>query len=104
MQQEANREAECLVIVCQHLGLPFSESGPCDDPQAYDRELSALINHSPIIRARPLEEWHEDMGPVLCCFFPIQEAPYCGSPLDTDFPDWMTHFVPLPDFNRVVPK
>jgi hypothetical protein len=33
-------------------------------------------------KARPLSEWHEDMGPKLWWRFPIEEPPYCGSPLD----------------------
>lgn len=61
-----------------------------------------IPTEAPIV-ARPIDEYHEDMGPVLWCFFPIQEAPYCGSPLDEDFPEYLTHFIPLPDFNRVVP-
>lgn len=32
--------------------------------------------------ARPISEYHEDMGCVLWWFFPITEAPYVGSPLD----------------------
>lgn len=32
--------------------------------------------------ARPIDEYHEDMGPVLWWRFPIEEPPYCGSPLD----------------------
>lgn len=32
--------------------------------------------------ARPLSEWHEDMGDVLWWRFPVSEAPYVGSPLD----------------------
>ncbi len=33
-------------------------------------------------RARPLAEWHEDMGPVLWWRFPVDEPPYVGTPLD----------------------
>lgn len=36
-----------------------------------------------ISEARPLEEWHEDIGSVLWWKFPINEPPYVGSPLDT---------------------
>lgn len=36
--------------------------------------------------ARPLSEWHEDIGPVLWWKFPVTEAPYIGSPLDTGMP------------------
>ena len=32
--------------------------------------------------ARPLDEWHEDIGPVMWWKFPLVEAPYVGSPLD----------------------
>lgn len=32
--------------------------------------------------ARPISEWHEDMGDVLWWSFPIEEPPYVGSPLD----------------------
>jgi hypothetical protein len=32
--------------------------------------------------ARPIEEYHEDMGDVLWWKFPITEAPYVGSPND----------------------
>ena len=34
------------------------------------------------LKARPLAEWHEDIGDVLWWRFPIDEAPYVGSPLD----------------------
>lgn len=30
--------------------------------------------------ARPLAEWHEDIGDVLWWRFPVEEAPYVGSP------------------------
>ncbi len=55
---------------------------------------------------RPIEEWHEDMGMCLWYEFPICEPPYVGSPLDTDWPEYHTHFTPLipiltPDDMRV---
>ena len=34
------------------------------------------------LTARPLEEWTEEDGTVLWWRFPIDEAPYVGSPLD----------------------
>lgn len=34
------------------------------------------------MKARPIEEYHEDMGDVLWWKFPIVEAPYLGSPSD----------------------
>lgn len=53
---------------------------------------------------RPLSEWHEDTGPVLWWSFPVQEPPYAGTPLDSDFPAYVTHFtrfaVPQPPYDR----
>ncbi|MBN6189410.1 hypothetical protein JQN58_21385 [Aneurinibacillus sp. BA2021] len=44
---------------------------------------------------RPIEEWGEDYGDCLWWSFPIEEPPYCGSPLDCNFPDYVTHFTRL---------
>ena len=45
---------------------------------------------------RSLDDWHEDIGPVLWWFFPVQEAPWCGGPNDSDWPGYHTHWTPLP--------
>lgn len=34
------------------------------------------------MKARPIAEYHEDMGDVLWWKFPVDEAPYVGSPND----------------------
>ena len=44
---------------------------------------------------RPEEEYHEDMGPVLWWKLPVDEPPYCGSPLNTEWPGYHTHFTPI---------
>ncbi|MFD1776979.1 hypothetical protein [Paenibacillus rhizophilus] len=44
---------------------------------------------------RPIDEWHEDVGPVLWWTFPIEEPPYCGTPLDGDWPEYHTHWTPF---------
>lgn len=46
--------------------------------------------------ARPRVEWHEDDGDVMWWKFPVVEAPYVGSPLADDFPDYVTHFTKIP--------
>lgn len=48
----------------------------------------------------PLEEWHEDYGDCLWWRFPIEEPPYCGNPLDSEwqeknYGDYYTHFTRL---------
>jgi hypothetical protein len=59
---------------------------------------------APVPVAIPAEQWHEDDGPCLWWAFPINEPPYSGSPLDSDWPGCHTHFtrmvcpeLPLPE-------
>ena len=47
--------------------------------------------------AWPAEHYHEDFGPVLWYRFPIEEAPWCGTPNDSDWPGYHTHFQVLPE-------
>lgn len=80
-----------------------------------DRLVKTLlpIEVANLMYPRTLAEWHEDMGPKLWWTFPIEEPPYCGSPLDEDwpgFPAWfgapdatiapypayLTHFTDIP--------
>lgn len=35
---------------------------------------------------RTYDDWHEDYGSVLWTRTPIEEPPYCGTPLDSDWP------------------
>ena len=46
-------------------------------------------------KAFPLDAWHEDIGDVLWWKMPIDEPPYVGSPLDTRWPGYHTHWTPL---------
>lgn len=50
---------------------------------------------------RPLAEWHEDMGPAIWWLLPIKEPPYCGTPLDSDWPGYHTHWSSLPNCQRL---
>ena len=52
------------------------------------------IDRAPVV-ARPLAEWHEDMGAVLWWLLPVDEPPYCGQPGDSDWPGYHTHWTPL---------
>ena len=46
--------------------------------------------------AKPIDEWYEDCGDVLWWKFPIEEPPYCGTPLDSDWKiDYYTHWTPI---------
>ena len=77
-----------------------------------DKALETAINYAEKLDepqkavARLAEKWHEDIGPVLWWDFPVEEPPYCGTPLDDDFPKYKTHFTELhiPDEVEEEPK
>ena len=48
--------------------------------------------------AIPGEQWHEDDGPVLWWLLPVMDAeePWAGTPNDSDWPGYHTHFTRLP--------
>lgn len=50
---------------------------------------------TPATVARPISEWHEDRGSALWWRFPVEEPPYSGSPLDSDWPGYHTHWTPI---------
>lgn len=63
---------------------------------ALERERNALLTF------RTSDEWHEDIGDVLWWDKRdggISEPPYVGSPLSDDWPEYHTHWTPLP-FSR----
>ena len=47
------------------------------------------------VKARLAKHWDEDLGDCLWWDFPVEEPPYCGTPLDDDFPKYKTHFTDL---------
>lgn len=53
--------------------------------------------HADLGDVMPIDSWHEDDGPALWWGFPVAEPPYCGTPLDDDFPDYLTHWTRLPE-------
>jgi len=48
-------------------------------------------------KARPLSEWHEDHGSVVWWKFPIEEAGWIGTPSDSEWPGYHTHWTPHPE-------
>lgn len=50
---------------------------------------------APFRTPRPRDEWDEDDGNVLWWLLPVTEPPYCGTPLDDEFPGYVTHWTPL---------
>ena len=62
----------------------------------YNMAVKRLGELEDSLEPKLLEEWHEDIGTVLWWRFPIQEPPYCGSPLDSSWiDDYYTHWTPI---------
>lgn len=51
--------------------------------------------HELIVAPVHIDKWCEELGDVLWWKFPIVEPPYCGQPIDCDWPDCHTHFTLL---------
>lgn len=45
-----------------------------------------------LLHVWPLEDWHEDDGPVMWWELPLDEPPWVGTPLDSDWPGHHTHW------------
>ena len=69
---------------------------------AYSMAVKRLGELEDYNELRPIEEWGEDYGDCLWWSFPIEEPPYCGSPMDEDFPEYVTHFTKfnIPDLEE----
>lgn len=59
---------------------------------AYSMAVKRLGELEDYNELRPIEDWGEDYGDCLWWSLPIEEPPYCGSPLDENFPEYVTHF------------
>lgn len=65
-----------------------------DEVRALASAPAAPAQAVPLV-AKPLDDYHEDMGAVLWWCFPIEEAPYCGNPNCDNWPGYHTHWTPL---------
>ena len=72
---------------------------------ASDKSDRAVVNGAASVSAVPasipsaarnLDEWHEDCGDVVWWRFPVEEAAWIGSPNDSDWPGYHTHWTPHP--------
>lgn len=82
-------------ILCDEYDFPNDFSGE-DKASVMERDgdtLQELVDKVTILR--PISEWCEELGDCLWWKVPIDEPPYCGSPLNDDFPWYVTHFTQL---------
>lgn len=60
----------------------------------FSRDLIAEVLR-PYKTLRLLDDYHEDYGNVLWWVLPVCEPPYCGTPNDSDWPGYHTHWTTL---------
>ena len=79
-------------------GFDFTTNFVASNLQSYPiaEALKKLQEYEDANELKPIEEWHEDYGDCLFWKLPIDEPPYCGSPLSSDFIEgYYTHFTRL---------
>jgi hypothetical protein len=83
-------------VFAQCLRRLYEEAHRDIPPDFYpESEAEELITGLRAQRAQPLDAWHEDRGPVLWWCFPVQEDPWAGTPYDSDWPGYHTHWTPI---------
>lgn len=86
--QQKEFAAAAGVITAQAMGASLPESVSYEDFRIAEFQRTHTL--------RPLQEWHEDFGPVMWWLLPVQEPPYCGTPMDCSWPGYHTHWSHLP--------
>lgn len=62
--------------------------------------IAAEIELKRLKTLRPIEEWCEEDGTVLCWRVPVDEPPQVADPRDSDWEEgYYTHWSPLPTFS-----
>jgi hypothetical protein len=99
---ELAESERCYHSVCEALGAVDKVYGlgnvypdvdtVCDSIREIIRERDSYVDR---LLTRERESWHEEDGVVLWWTLPLNEPPYVGTPLDDDFPEYVTHWTPL---------
>ena len=93
----SEQEAKKVILSAQMAAYPNTDVPMILKPlyeyvETIEAEVDLLRSAQTDNYPRPLEEWGEDYGDCLWWEFPIEEPPYCGSPLASDWPGYHTHF------------
>jgi hypothetical protein len=99
LEAELDEERRDYGAVCEALECVDSAEGhgpvypDADTVCVAIREMRRELNdYSDVRIERERDAWHEEDGPVLWWKFPVVEPPYAGTPLDDDFPEYVTHW------------
>lgn len=92
------RRCEALILEEQERVNPDNAliAALCDSVRLAREHIDVRLGRTdPLWQARPLDEWHEETGSVLWWTFPVNEPPYVGSPLSTNWPGYHTHWTSI---------
>ncbi|MDV2517684.1 hypothetical protein [Enterococcus faecalis] len=67
----------------------------------FPERFEIVLDEPQKVRAKLAKHWHEDVGDCLWWDFPVEEPPYCGTPLDEHFPEHKTHFTTIDMPNEI---
>ncbi|MGP5429512.1 hypothetical protein ACTXNW_08660 [Enterococcus malodoratus] len=67
----------------------------------FPERFEIVLDEPQKVRAKLAKHWHEDVGDCLWWNFPVEEPPYCGTPLDEHFPKYKTHFTTIDMPNEI---
>lgn len=67
-------------------------SSPLSGSSSPLSQVKAAYDQTEYESVLPLDAWAESDGDALWWRFPVSEPPYVGSPLDDDFPGYVTHW------------
>lgn len=86
--------------VRDHFRSAFNGAWLLADSMRFTEQQLRQVYFQSHARPRALAEWHEDYGSVLWWYFDrdrvrIEEPPYAGTPLDSDWPGYHTHWTPI---------
>jgi len=95
MERLTEKTIGCFAYDLKNFKHKSAEFNDYDAFFAYNMAVKRLGELEEAMTPKPLDDWYEELGSCLWWFFPIQEEAYCGSPLDVDFPDYVTHFTIL---------
>ena len=89
------RGASLSRVVC-NATVMLDPCNKCVDPQADTIKYHPdTVDGTAARKAIPLSDWHEDIGAALWWRVPVEEPPYCGSPVCDDWPGYHTHWTPI---------
>lgn len=95
MERLTEKSTGCFGYSLKEYKFKAEEFSNYDAFCSYNSTVKRLGELEDMLEPKPIEEWNEDFGNCLWWSFPIEEPPYCGSPLDVDFPSEVTHFTRL---------